>query len=172
MAQFHFTARKDFSSERIHSRPHARCSERWTACLLISAKILNEPPHRAIKQSVSVNKIQLDHPPSKKMYGIGVHHRINRMAGGGGRYGKSQSSHRSSTTSPSPSTISITSSSRTTTKGGVSLEVRRQLACRRAWRALDFDDLEEASDPGDVGVFWSHDRYDEEEFWSQIQQSK
>ena len=106
------------------------------------------------------------------MYGFGVHHRINRMAGGGGRHRTSQSSHRSSKTSSSPATINPALIGKITTKGGVSLEVRRQLACRRAWRALDFDDLEEASDPGDDGGFSSHDRYDEEEFWSQIRHRK
>lgn len=109
------------------------------------------------------------------MYGYGIHHRIHRMAGGGGRHRTSQSSHRSSKTSPATistnNSASITSS-KTATRGGVSLEVRRQLACRRAWRALDFDDLEEASDPGDDGFSWSPDRYDEEEFWSQIQHNK
>jgi len=51
------------------------------------------------------------------------------------------------------------------------MTVRRQLACRRAWRALDFDDLEGCSDPDD-DASWSLDRYDEEEFWSQIQQRR
>ena len=65
MAQFHGTKRFFVGEDLLHSRPHARCSERWTACLFISAKILNEPPHRAIKQSVrvNINKISARPPP-------------------------------------------------------------------------------------------------------------
>mmetsp|Transcript_5928 Transcript_5928/g.9941 ORF Transcript_5928/g.9941 Transcript_5928/m.9941 type:complete len:97 (+) Transcript_5928:153-443(+) len=90
--------------------------------------------------------------------------------GGGVRSRSSHRSHSSTTTtasSSSPATISSAAgSSKTALKGGVSLEVRRQLACRRAWRALDFDDLESESDPDSSGS--SLDMYDEEEFWSQV----
>ena len=155
--------------------------ERWTAwrrstTLCVASRAAKIRTHAAHKQSVRAFSSIISHP-SIQMYGYGIHHRINRMAArvGGRDRTRRQGSHRSSKTSSSPATISTNSAptvSKTATRSGVSLEVRRHLACRRAWRALDFDDLEEVSDPGNDGFSWSLDRYDEEEFWSQIRHRK